>query len=547
MSTTLKLGAGNWATKAGSLLSYNDENGNFKPLPFNFTRSTSATRVNKDGLIEVVTNNKPRIDFLNNSKGALLLEPSRTNLIQYSKDFGNDYWTKSGASIDGDASTAGADLVGGVDFQVTWNPANITVNSATSLTSTSAGGYIQSHLYITSSSPQMYQVTVVGTYSGAGNLVRFFDYGQSQLYSDVVVSGGVFSSTFYAVATADGFLIQMPDNSATLVFTTFTVKEVQGYSAPSVNFPTSAFKLVENAATSEHRIERRISAVSTNDHTLYVYAKANTRDRITIQNFDNSTQYAGATFDLLNGVIVGDITGSAEIKTMANGWYKCSVTGTPPTTNLGYQEIALAESTHTGSFLDNYLGDGTSGVYIFGAQLEQGSYATSYIPTQGSIGTRTVEYSKILNQPILKATNKFTMFFDAPKFLEVNGGVGSFSGIMLNLGAEESAYSSGGGLHIYNNVWYYFSGSVATHMGICYNSLTDSKFAISYDGTSFHKYANGVKIGSIALSASMVNWGTFQTGDMADGGLNERSWNLKNLKLYNTALTDAELISLTTI
>jgi hypothetical protein len=50
-------------------------NGNFKPLPFNFTRSTGATRVNKDGLIEVVTNNKPRIDFLNDSNGALLLEP----------------------------------------------------------------------------------------------------------------------------------------------------------------------------------------------------------------------------------------------------------------------------------------------------------------------------------------------------------------------------------------------------------------------------------------------------------------------------------------
>jgi hypothetical protein len=77
MSTTLKLGAGNWATKAGSLLSYNDENGNFKPLPFNFTRSTGGTRVNKDGLIEVVTNNKPRIDFLNDSNGALLLEPTR--------------------------------------------------------------------------------------------------------------------------------------------------------------------------------------------------------------------------------------------------------------------------------------------------------------------------------------------------------------------------------------------------------------------------------------------------------------------------------------
>ena len=89
MSNTLKFGNGKWAVKKGSTLAYNDEGGNFKPLPFTFDRSTSATRVNKDGLIEVVSNNEPRIDFLNDSKGALKLEPSRTNLVTYSEDFAN--------------------------------------------------------------------------------------------------------------------------------------------------------------------------------------------------------------------------------------------------------------------------------------------------------------------------------------------------------------------------------------------------------------------------------------------------------------------------
>jgi hypothetical protein len=99
MANTLKFGNGQWATKVGSTLAYNDENGNFKPLPFNFTRSTGATRVNKDGLIEVVTNNKPRIDFLNDSNGALLLEPSRTNLITYSEDFSNAYWSPNSNAL----------------------------------------------------------------------------------------------------------------------------------------------------------------------------------------------------------------------------------------------------------------------------------------------------------------------------------------------------------------------------------------------------------------------------------------------------------------
>ena len=99
MSNTLKFGNGQWATKVGSTLAYNDEGGNFKPLPFNFTRSTGGTRVNKDGLIEVVTNNKPRIDFLNDSNGALLLEPTRSNLYTYSEDFSNGSWTKSIATV----------------------------------------------------------------------------------------------------------------------------------------------------------------------------------------------------------------------------------------------------------------------------------------------------------------------------------------------------------------------------------------------------------------------------------------------------------------
>jgi hypothetical protein len=99
MANTFKFGNGKWAVKDGYALAYNDENGNFKPLPFDFTRATRATRVNKDGLIEVVPNNEPRIDFLNDSNGALLLEPSRSNLVTYSEDFSNVAWTKPNLTV----------------------------------------------------------------------------------------------------------------------------------------------------------------------------------------------------------------------------------------------------------------------------------------------------------------------------------------------------------------------------------------------------------------------------------------------------------------
>ena len=91
MANTLNLGTdGNWATKENSLLGYNSESGNYKPLPFDFTRASSATVVNKEGLIETVQSGIPRIDFLGNTNGALLLEPQRTNLFLNSEPTSNE-------------------------------------------------------------------------------------------------------------------------------------------------------------------------------------------------------------------------------------------------------------------------------------------------------------------------------------------------------------------------------------------------------------------------------------------------------------------------
>jgi len=103
MANTLKFGNGNWATKEGSALAYNDENGNFKPLPFDFSRASSATVINKDGLIEEVGSNIPRIDFLGNTQGAFLLEPSRSNFYTQSNlfSFGGNVTSNNALSPDG--------------------------------------------------------------------------------------------------------------------------------------------------------------------------------------------------------------------------------------------------------------------------------------------------------------------------------------------------------------------------------------------------------------------------------------------------------------
>jgi len=107
MANTLKFGNGLWATQEDSVLAYNDENGNYKPLPFEFERDTNATVVNKKGLIETVGNNIPRIDFQGNNKGALLLEPQSINKFIYSNQFNESEWSKTNTSVSANETGVG--------------------------------------------------------------------------------------------------------------------------------------------------------------------------------------------------------------------------------------------------------------------------------------------------------------------------------------------------------------------------------------------------------------------------------------------------------
>ena len=137
MANTLNLGNGNWATKEDSLLAYNSENGNFKPLPFDFTRDTVATVVNKAGLIETVGSGEPRIDFSNDAKGALLLEPERSNYSASSELPSTWTYTEFGSGSAGTITTGKTDMFGGtnavqIDFPSDAENVGIRFGSSTS-------------------------------------------------------------------------------------------------------------------------------------------------------------------------------------------------------------------------------------------------------------------------------------------------------------------------------------------------------------------------------------------------------------------------------
>jgi hypothetical protein len=230
---------------------------------FTFSRSTAATRVNADELIESVTDNVPRLDYTDSSCPALKLEPQRTNLIEYSEAFDNAYWTKTGSSV------------------------------------------------------------------------------------------------------------------------------VSGFASPSADSPLGAFKLVEDSSSGIHRVKADGISVSANRYNVSVFVKPNGRNEIRVSLANYFSSGTDAYFNLDTKVITyGTRAENGLIETFANGWFRCSFSSTSgeaagPNAFV-YIDTALSNS-------NSYQGDGTSGVYIYGAQLEQGSYATSYIPTYGTSVTRALD------------------------------------------------------------------------------------------------------------------------------------------------------------
>jgi len=102
----LNLGNNEWATKSESLLGYNKSGSNFKPVPFTHSRASIGTTIDRNGVLQTEAGNIPRIDFKDNIKGSLLLEPQRTNLQVRSEEFDNASWSKSNVNVSANSETS---------------------------------------------------------------------------------------------------------------------------------------------------------------------------------------------------------------------------------------------------------------------------------------------------------------------------------------------------------------------------------------------------------------------------------------------------------
>jgi len=158
---------------------------------------------------------------------------------------------------------------------------------------------------------------------------------------------------------------------------------------------TTADKLVEDTTASSTHFHQQIVTLTASVQTFSIYAKAAERTQTSI--FVPTTAFADATFrtasfDLTGAGTVLSVTASAtaSIEALAGGWYRC-ILNVPAT-------LAVAANIQYGMLVANsptYTGNGTSGLFLWGAQVEASPVHSSYIPTTTVTATRQADVASV--------------------------------------------------------------------------------------------------------------------------------------------------------
>ena len=285
------------------------------------------------------------------------------------------------------------------------------------------------------------------------------------------------------------------------------------------------------------------STVGTKEtYSVYLKSAGHNHVRFRMSNMNGHVNYE---FDLSNGnsslpAIAINSGTTGHIEDVGNGWWRCSFTYTALSANP-YPSIFLMPSA--GNFdITQFQGDGTSGVYMWGHQVETGAFPTSYIPTSGSTVTRAADVAIIPRSSFGHHNEASTWVVEfTPTFPSVDTN-------------QSVLYRNGSGYDFH--IW---STSVGTMTAQFMNSAASPSFPITANQTS--KIAVVVKNGeylSVCVDGGSISQNSVLSNttvhtptvvgwadvDYVLGG--DQLGHIKSIQYYPRRLTNTQLQELTT-
>ena len=250
----------------------------------------------------------------------------------------------------------------------------------------------------------------------------------------------------------------------------------------------NASKLVEDNLSSTKLIFK--SGITTLG-TISVFAKKGDDNNRLFQIRRDGGSNSWSWFNLDDGIVLKEENGIASIENYGNGWYRCSFT---PTNSNGTIVFGISNGILDRSV--SYQGDGVSGVYIYGAMLEEGSYPTSYIKTTSAAVTRAAETCNNSGNAATFNDSEGVLMVEASslseldvtaRYIQVSDGTSTPNGIQLRYYTTTNSLQA----------LYYTNSAYQAVLGYTLpNSSENNKIAFKYKENDFALWVNGLEVGT---------------------------------------------------
>jgi hypothetical protein len=306
----------------------------------------------------------------------------------------------------------------------------------------------------------------------------------------------------------------------------------------------TADQIFETAASGTHFLAQTMTIVSGTTYVGSIFYKKAAGSPDWMQVAFSTTGLAGfANFNLTSGTV--GLTGAGctgRIENYGNGWYRCTLIQTANANGTsGGPIIVFTNNTNSATRFVSYAGNTATSIYAWGAQLETGSVATSYIPTTAGTGSRSADVISVSGA--------------------VSGSIGQTEGVLYieceSNNGEDDVFninrSAANAITIYKNANNSYLGRIYhSSTSIIFTSASGVtgtvKIAIAYKSGDSTMYLNGSRVGTlnttaITFGAALNYLGVDKSSAFFSGIKPSR---IRAVALYNTRLTDAELATLTT-